>query len=74
MAIIFKDPVKHGTLSVIPGIALAFEDDRAEEYFVAAGWADVTDKAPKHTYPAGTVVIDPDTVFAVTGQKVLSNG
>jgi len=72
MPIKFKEAVKHGTNTFPPTVALAFEDDRAEEYFVAAGWAEQTDDDPiMAPYPEGTVTIDPDTVFAGTANKVL---
>lgn len=74
MAIIFNQSVKHGRLQLIPTVPLAFQDERAEEFFVAAGWAEATDQEPIHTYPAGSVAIDPDTVFAGTNQKVLTDG
>jgi hypothetical protein len=74
MAIKFTSPVKHGRHQFIPGVPLAFDDARAEEYFVAAGWAEATQDDAVHTYPEGSVEIDPETVFSGTGQKVLTNG
>lgn len=71
MAIKFNQAVKHGALQFFPGVSVAFEDASAEAYFVAAGWAEVTADAPVHTYPLGTVEIDPEAVFAETGRKVL---
>lgn len=71
MAIIFNQAVKHGPHQFFPGVPVAFEDDRAEEYFVAAGWADAAGDAPIHTYHAGSVEVDPETVIASTGRKVL---
>lgn len=74
MAIIFNQSFKHGTLQLIPTVPLAFQDERAEAYFIAVGCADATDDEPVHTYPVGTVTIDSDTVFAGTNRKVLSDG
>lgn len=71
MAVIFNQAVKHGTLQLIPGSPVAFDDDRAEEYFVAAGWAETTGSEPAFTFPEGSVSIDLDTVNAATGLKVL---
>jgi hypothetical protein len=64
MAVIFSSPTRHGPNTFAPGVSLAFEDARAEDYFVAAGWASTTKKEPAMTYPEGTVEIDPQTVFA----------
>jgi hypothetical protein len=74
VAIKFKKdlgPVKHGTQTFPPDVALAFSDDRAEEYFLATGWAEKTKDEPIITYPEGTVEVDPETVHANTGVKVL---
>jgi hypothetical protein len=67
VAIKFSGMTKHGGLSFIPGAALAFEDAGAEDYFVACGWAEVTDETPVYTYPEGSVEIDPDTRQNGTG-------
>jgi hypothetical protein len=64
MTIKFREPVKHGVQQFIPGVAVAFADLRAEEYFLAAGWAEPSSDLAVHTYPEGTVTIDPATVFA----------
>lgn len=64
MAIKFKSLTRHGSLAFSPLLATAFEDDRAEDYFVAAGWAERTDEPPLVTYPVGSVEVDPSTVFA----------
>ena len=64
MAVKFLSPTKHGTQTFVPGVALAFDDARAEDYFVAAGFAEATKDKPAMTYPEGTVEIDPATVFA----------
>lgn len=73
MTIKFNQRVKHGNLDLLPGPPLAFEDDRAEEYFRSAGWADPTTDAPVVTYPAGSVVIDTQTTSADTGRRVLED-
>lgn len=64
MAVKFNSTTKHSGLVLLPGVSLAFDDDRAEEFFVAAGWAETTDEAPVHVYPVGSVEIAPETVFA----------
>lgn len=73
-SIIFRHAVKHGRHHFLPGVPLAFEDADAAPYFIGAGWADESDQEPVHTYPAGEVDIDPDTVFADgpnKGRKVM---
>jgi hypothetical protein len=70
MAVKFNQAVKHGTLQLIPGVAVAFEDPGAEGYFVAAGWAEKTKDKPAHTYPEGSAVVDPLTRFGDTGAYV----
>ena len=64
MSIIFTGPTKHGAQTFAPSVPLAFEDEGAEDYFKAAGWAEPTKEEAVMTYPAGTVEIDPTTVFA----------
>ena len=66
MAVKFKGPgvTKQDRLIIAPNQAIAFDDDGAEEYFVAIGWAENTDDEPIFTYPEGSVNIDPETVFA----------
>jgi hypothetical protein len=85
MAVIFNQPVKQGRLQLIPGVALAFKDERAEDYFVACGWAEKTKDKAVHTYPVGSLTyfneageevpgIDPATVFGSgdnAGRQVL---
>ena len=71
MAVIFKSLTKHGTLQFLPGQSLAFKDARAEEYFVAAGFAEKTSKKAIYTYDKGSIEIDTGTVFNKTGEKVL---
>jgi hypothetical protein len=71
MAVIFNQAVKHAALQLIPGVPVAFEDDGAEGYFIAAGWADTTDDEPVHTYPVGSAPVDPLTRFADTGRYVM---
>lgn len=64
MSIIFKSPTRHGTNMFVPSTPLAFADEKAEAYFVKAGFAEESDSEPVMTYPEGTVVIDPQTTFA----------
>ena len=71
MTIQFKERFKHGRLDLLPGVPMAFEDARAEEYFVAVGAAEATDVEPVVTYPVGSVEIDPATVFTGTNTRVL---
>lgn len=63
MAIKFSGPTRHGHHTFAPTIALAFDDEDAETYFVKAGFAEATNDEPVMTYPAGSVEIDPETVF-----------
>lgn len=77
MAVTFNQLTKHGTLCLLPGSTVAFDDKGAEEYFIAAGFASKSSKKPDHTFPKGSVEIDPETVFGggdKIGQKVLTNG
>lgn len=69
MCIKFLSPTRHGAVTFPPDTALAFEDALAEPYFKEAGFAVDTDDAPVMTYPAGEVMIDPETVFG-TGPNV----
>lgn len=71
MAVIFNQAVKHDRHQFFPGVAVAFDDANAENYFVAAGWAVATEETPVFVYPEGSVEIDTDAVFAETGRKVL---
>ena len=70
MAIIFRGRTKHGSLDLFPGVPLAFDDFGAEDYFIAAKFADATTKEPVETYIVGSVHIDPLTVFADDGKHV----
>ena len=77
MAIKFNQPVKHGAVQLLPGIALAFEDADAEAYFTKAGWAEVTSDEPVFTYDAEAIAVDPEAVFGdgpTKGQRVLEAG
>lgn len=69
-AIIFESLTKHGTLTFLPSVPLAFEDVDAAPYFIACGWAKATDKEPLHTYLLGEVDIDPETRQNETGLLV----
>ena len=71
MTIKFNQSVKHDRHQFISGVPLKFEDPKAEEYFAAAGWAETTKEKPLHVYPKGSVEIDPETISADTGKKVL---
>lgn len=63
MPIKFKELVRHDGLQLGAGVSTAFEDERAEEYFIAAGWAEATTDAPQVTYPKGSLRIDQSTIF-----------
>lgn len=69
MAIKFIEPVKQDRLSLQAGVALGFEDPRAEEYFLVMGWATETTETPLFTYPVGSVTIDPEATFAHGANK-----
>lgn len=75
MAVEFHSVTKHDKLQIAPSISIAFEDEGAEAYFIAAGWAVETEDEPVMTFPEGSVTIDPETTFgtgAQRGQKVLT--
>lgn len=72
-AVIFKSLTKHGTLTFLPSVPLAFEDEDAAPYFMKAGWAEATDQEPLHTYLLGEVDIDPLTRDNSTGKLVVEN-
>ena len=77
MAIKFNQPVKHGAVQILPGVALAFADPDAEPYFLKAGWAEPTSESPVFTYDAESVAVDAEAVFADgpnKGQRVLEAG
>lgn len=71
MALKFNQVVRHDRVQFLPGVAVAFEDPRAEAYFTALGWADPATDAPVYTYTADEVAIDPETRVAATGALVL---
>ena len=63
MAVKFKEDggiVKHGKLSFLPGGVYGFEDEDAEKYMVAAGWAEPTDAKPTYTFSKEEIDIDPE--------------
>lgn len=71
MTLKFTTSVKHDRLEFFPGVALGFEDPRAEAYFTALGWAETTSDGPVRIYSADEVSIDPMTLNAATGALVL---
>ncbi len=73
-AIKFWFPVKHGRHLFVPNVPLAFEDEDAVPYFLAAGFADASDDEPVMTYPKSSIDIDPETISAATGKKVMADG
>jgi hypothetical protein len=66
MTVKFNGVTLHGTLRFEPGVAYAFEDEDAEPYFKAAGWAEDSDEEPVRTFTKGEIDIDPNTVFGTT--------
>ena len=70
MSITFNGVTKHGTQTFVPDTPLGFEDEGAEDYFIACGWAKRSAAAPKMVYPAGTVEIDPETIHNESRLKV----
>lgn len=64
MAIIFNQSVLHDRVRIASQVALAFEDERAEAYFINAGWAEPTVTEAAMTYPAAEIAIDPSAVHA----------
>lgn len=71
MPVTFSEVVRHGKLTIPPAVKIAFEDDGAEDYFVAAKWASKVTGTPDITYPEGSVEIDPATTF-IDGTPVLA--
>lgn len=76
-AVIFNSLTKHGALQFLPGVPLGFEDKEVVDYFVACGWAKLTDKEPAHVYGEGEVIcgsgnglVDPQTRHNETGLLV----
>lgn len=70
MTVIFKGRTLQDKLDLFPSVPIAFDDEGAEDYFCAAGWADKTDKEPMATYPVGSVNVDPLAVHAESGKHV----
>jgi hypothetical protein len=71
MAIVFASLTRHGRLLLAPGVATSFGDKNAENYFVRAGFAKKSSDKAVVDYPAGSVDIDPETVFADGPKKGL---
>lgn len=74
MAVIFNQRVKHGKLDLHPGIVYSFADQTSEDYFVAAGWASLSEETAAVEIAADEAPVDPDTIFASgpsRGQRVL---
>ena len=73
-AITFKERVKHGRCDFHPTIVYGFEDTDAAPYFMAAGWAEISNDEPQVVITLGEIDIDPETVFADgvnRGKKVM---
>lgn len=73
MSIIFKGRTKQDRLDIMPDVCLSFEDDRAEEYFITAGFATPCSDDPVVVYPVGSVTVDLSTVSAATGALVMES-
>lgn len=71
MAVKFNQPVKHGSVQLVPGVAVAFEDPDADPYFIAAGWAEATTDDPVFTYTEEQINVDPLARSAETGGYIL---
>jgi hypothetical protein len=71
MALKFHKRTLHGKFEMLPGVAYGFEDEDAEPYFLALGWAESTTDAPARTYAIGEIDIDPLTIRASDGKHVL---
>lgn len=69
MTVKFKEAVKQNTYLLPPGVALAFEDDHAEDYFKEMSWAEDSTEEPVFTYPKGSVDIHPETIHGTGGKK-----
>jgi hypothetical protein len=71
MAVYFKPElgvIKQDRLLLAPSVSTAFNDEHAEDYFIAMGWATETNDEPTVTYPEGSVTVDPKVVFG-SGEK-----
>lgn len=71
MAVKFLGPgvTKQNRLIIAPQVPTEFEDEHAEDYFIAMGWAEETNETPVVTYPEGSVEIHPLTVYADGDKK-----
>lgn len=73
MAVKFKETVKHQGIALAAGISTSFEAKRADDYFIAAGWAEATDEEPVIHYSQDQISIDAKTVHAQTTKRVLAD-
>lgn len=71
MALKFHKLTRHGKFELLPGVAYGFEDEDAEPYFLALGWAESTNDEPARVYAIGEIDIDPLTIRASDGKHVL---
>lgn len=69
MAIKLNGITKHRGNIFPAGVSIGFEDPHAEEYCKRLGWATNTDEAPVMTYPEGSFIVDPATVYADGDKK-----
>lgn len=63
----FNQAVQHAGHQFLPGVSVSVPG--AEEYFIAAGWAESTTEESVFTY--NDVPVDPRTRFAETGRYVM---
>lgn len=71
MAVVFSKRTLHGKCELMPGVPYGFEDEDAEPYFLALGWAEKTKDEPVRVYSKGEIDIDPLTIRASDGKHVM---
>jgi hypothetical protein len=71
MPLKFHKPTRHGKFELLPGVVYGFEDEDAEPYFLALGWAEKATGTPVRTYSKEEIDIDPLTIRASDGKHVL---
>ena len=74
MAIKFKSLTKHGTREFGPNVSMTFRDEGAEEYFVAAGFAETVDEVADVVHPVGTVTFNKNTAPVSARAFVVPHG
>ena len=69
MAVKLSGITKHGGQIFPPNVSIGFDDEHAEDYIKAMGWGEATDEEPVITYPEGSLIVDPQTVYADGDKK-----